>query len=140
MIRITEEIAIDERDLVETFIHAPGPGGQNVNKLTTAVQLRFDAANASLPETVRARLVRLAGRRLTQEGVLVITAHRHRSRERNREDALARLIELMRRAAVPARPRKPTRPTPASRRRRLEAKLRRSALKRGRTTFVTSED
>ena len=133
MIAITPAISIDESELSERFVRASGPGGQNVNKVASAVQLRFDAAHSpSLPEDVRQRLRRLAGRRLTQEGVLVITAQRHRTQEANRRDALERLIELIRRAAEPPVPRKPTKPTRASRRRRLEAKSRRSALKRSR--------
>ena len=123
MIRITAEIALEEREIEESFLRSPGPGGQNVNKLETAVQLRFDVRRSpSLPEPVRRRLERLAGRRLTGEGVLVLTAHRHRTRERNRADALERLIGLIRDAAVPPLPRRPTRPTRASKRRRLEAK------------------
>ena len=123
MIRINAEIAIEEREIEESFLRSPGPGGQNVNKLETAVQLRFDVRRSpSLPEPVRRRLERLAGRRLTGEGVLVLTAHRHRTRERNRADALERLIGLIRDAAVPPLPRRPTRPTRASKRRRLEAK------------------
>src|SRR5437660_7758402 len=106
MIRITENIAIDAREIEQSFIRASGPGGQNVNKLASAVQLRFDVRRSpSLPEPVRARLERLAGRRLTREGVLVITAQRHRTQERNRDDARARLVELIRRAAVAPRPR-----------------------------------
>jgi ribosome-associated protein len=131
MIRITDTIALDDRELEESFVRAAGPGGQNVNKLATAVQLRFDVRrSAALPPAVRARLERLAGRRLTTEGVLVITAQRHRTQERNREDARARLVELIRRAAVPPVLRRPTKPTAASRKRRLESKQRRAKLKR----------
>ena len=131
MIRITPGISIDEREIEESFIRASGPGGQNVNKLATAVQLRFDVRRSpSLSEDVRDRLARLAGRRLTNDGVLIITAQRHRIQERNRQDALDRLIDLIRRAATPPRPRRPTKPTAASRRRRLDAKTRRSATKR----------
>ena len=130
MIRINAEIAIEEREIEESFLRSPGPGGQNVNKLETAVQLRFDVRRSpSLPEPVRRRLERLAGRRLTGEGILVLTAHRHRTRERNRADALERLIELIRKATVPPVPRRPTRPTVASKRRRLEAKKRRGRNK-----------
>jgi len=131
MIQITTGIAIDETEIVESFIHASGAGGQNVNKVATAVQLRFDVRRSpSLPHAVRERLERLAGRRLTREGVLVITAQRHRTQGRNREDALARLVELIRRAAVPPVPRRPTRPSAAEKRRRLEGKLRRAVTKR----------
>jgi ribosome-associated protein len=130
MIRITDDIAIDEREIEESFIRASGPGGQNVNKLATAVQLRFDARRSpSLPNDVSTRLQRLAGSRLTKDGVLVITAQRHRTQERNRDDALARLVELIRQAAVPPKPRRPTRPTAASRARRLAGKKRRSTIK-----------
>jgi ribosome-associated protein len=135
MIRITEHIAIDESELSEAFVRASGPGGQNVNKLATAVQLRFDVRHSpSLPADVRARLAALAGRRLTQDGVLVIIAQRHRTQERNREDARARLIELIRQAAVVPKRRRPTRPTAASRERRIERKKRRSGVKRLRGT------
>jgi ribosome-associated protein len=130
MIRITDGIAIDEREIAESFIRASGPGGQNVNKLATAVQLRFDVRRSpTLPDDVRARLERLAGRRLTQDGVLLITAQRYRTQERNRQDALERLVELIRRAAVPPVPRRATKPTAGARRRRLEEKGRRSAVK-----------
>jgi len=130
VIRINAEIALEEREIEESFLRSPGPGGQNVNKLETAVQLRFDVRrSSSLPEPVRRRLERLAGRRLTGEGVLVLTARRHRTRERNRAEALERLIELIRKAAVPPVPRRPTRPTVASKRRRLEAKKRRGRNK-----------
>src|SRR6266849_4061079 len=130
MIRINERISIDESELEERFIRASGPGGQNVNKLASAVQLRFDVRGSpSLPYAVRLRLERLAGRRLTRQGVLVITAQRHRTQERNRQDALDRLIELIRRAAVPPVPRRATKPTRGSRERRLESKKRRGSIK-----------
>jgi ribosome-associated protein len=129
MLQVTDELSIDERAIDEVFVRASGPGGQNVNKVASAVQLRLDLARAGLPAGVRSRLERLAGRRLAQDGTLIITAQRHRTQERNREDALGRLIELVRRAAEPPKPRRPTRPTLASRRRRLEAKARRSRLK-----------
>jgi len=130
MIRITDSISIDEGELDESFIRASGPGGQNVNKLATAVQLRFDVRRSpSLPEDVRARLEGLAGSRLTRTGVLIITAQRHRTQERNRQDALDRLIELVRRAAIKPVPRRPTKPTKGSRERRLDSKRRRSTVK-----------
>jgi len=130
MIRVTPSISIAERELEEHFIRAPGPGGQNVNKLASAVELRFDVRRSqSLPEDVRARLERLAGSRLTRDGVLVIDAHRHRTQARNRQDARARLIELIRRAAVAPRPRRVTKATAGSRERRLESKKRRAAIK-----------
>ncbi len=131
MIRVTAHISIDEREIEESFVRASGPGGQNVNKLATAVQLRFDVRGSpSLPAEVRARLERLAGARLSREGVLVITAQRHRTQARNRQDALDRLVELIRRAAFAPRPRRPTMPSWASRERRVEAKKRRAGLKR----------
>ncbi len=130
MIPVTPTIRLDEREIAESFIRASGPGGQNVNKVATAVQLRFDARRSpSLPEAVRQRLQRLAGARLTQDGVIVITAQRFRTQEANRRDALDRLVALIARAAEPPVPRKPTKPTRASRRRRLEAKARRSGTK-----------
>jgi len=130
MIQITDTIAIDEREIEESFIRSSGPGGQNVNKLSTAVQLRFDARRSpSLPNDVSIRVQRLAGSRLTKDGVVVITAQRHRTQERNRDDALARLIALIREAAVPPKARRPTRPTAASRAKRLQGKKRRSTIK-----------
>ncbi len=131
MIRVTPQISLDEREIEESFVRASGPGGQNVNKLATAVQLRFDVrASPSLPGDVRARLERLAGSRLTRDGVLVITAQRHRTQARNRQDARERLLDLIRRAAVPPLKRRPTKPTRASRERRIEGKKRRAGIKR----------
>ncbi len=131
MIRVTAHIHLDEREIEESFVRASGPGGQNVNKLSTAVQLRFDVRGSpALPGDVRSRLERLAGSRLTRDGVLVITAQRHRTQARNRADALDRLIELIRRAAVPPIKRRPTKPTRASRERRIEGKKHRAGIKR----------
>ncbi|WP_243368324.1 alternative ribosome rescue aminoacyl-tRNA hydrolase ArfB [Microvirga solisilvae] len=134
MIKVTNSIFLDEDELQESFIRASGPGGQNVNKVESAVQLRFDVRNSpSLPEDVKERLERIAGKRLTNDGVLIITAQRFRMQERNREDAVARLVELIRQATERPKPRRPTRPTLASKKRRLEAKGRRSEIKKGRT-------
>src|ERR1700722_9340149 len=131
MIRVTDQINIDEREIEESFVRASGPGGQNVNKLATAVQLRFDVRGSpSLPAEVRARLEKLAGARMTREGVLVIAAQSHRTQARNRQDALEPLVDLVRRAAIEPRPRRPTRPTAAARERRIEVKKRRAGIKR----------
>ncbi len=131
MIRIDARISIDEREIEESFVRSSGPGGQNVNKLSTAVQLRFDVARSpNLPEDVRARLSKLAGRRLTNEGVLVIVAESHRSQLTNRQDALAKLVDLIRRATVVPKPRKATKPTLGSKLRRLDGKTRRSTVKK----------
>lgn len=140
-IQITPTLAIDESEIQYEFVRAAGPGGQNVNKVATAVQLRFDAAHSpSLPEEVRQRLFRLAGKRLTNDGVLVIEARRFRTQEQNRQDALGRLEVLLRRAAEPAKPRRPTRPTAASQERRMAGKRRRSELKRARRSTAVDED
>jgi ribosome-associated protein len=127
---ITGTLAIDPAEIHETFIRAAGPGGQHVNTTSSAVQLRFDVRHSpSLPADVRARLERLAGNRLTRDGVLVLQAQGERSQKRNRDDALARLVELVRAAARPPVKRKPTKPTKASKRRRVDDKKRRGALK-----------
>jgi ribosome-associated protein len=135
MIPVTAQISIDDREIAETFVRASGPGGQNVNKLATAVQLRFDARHSpSLRPDVRARLERLAGSRLTRDGVVVIIAQRHRTQARNRQDALDRLIDLIRQAAIAPIKRRPTKPTAGSRERRIEGKKRRAGIKRLRRT------
>jgi ribosome-associated protein len=134
MIRVNAQIELDEREIQEDFVRASGPGGQNVNKVSTAVQLRFDVARSpSLPDPVRARLIALAGRRVTQNGVLIIEAERYRSQRRNRDDALERLLELIREACEVDKPRRPTRPTLASKKRRLDSKQRRGETKKLRT-------
>ena len=140
MISITPTIAIDPCEIEEVFIRASGPGGQNVNKVSSAVQLRFDLRHTpALPDDVRHRAERLAGRRLSKDGVLVITARRHRTQERNRADALDRLVDLLRRAAMPPVPRKPTKPSKGAVERRLASKSRRGTLKKQRGA-VSGED
>lgn len=133
MIRITDSLSIDEDEIVWSFSRASGPGGQNVNKVSTAAELRFDVAKAFLPEDLKFRLKALAGRQLTQDGVLVITAQETRSQERNREIALAKLVDLLRKAAHRPKRRIATKPTRASKTRRLDSKSRHSQTKKLRT-------
>ena len=141
MIRITDDIALDEREISFAFIRSSGPGGQNVNKVSSAVQLRFDVAHsASLPERVRRRLRMLAKNRITREGVIVIEARRHRTQEKNRRDARLRLIRLIRQASVEPKKRKATAPSPKARAERLAAKRRRSLIKRRRGAVRSDED
>ena len=139
-IRVTGDISLDEREIEESFVRSSGPGGQNVNKLSTAVQLRFDVRRSpSLPNDVAIRLMRLAGKRLTKDGVLVIVAQNHRTQERNRAEALERLIALVQEAAIRPIPRRPTKPTKASREKRLEGKKLRSGLKGMRRAKISFE-
>jgi len=129
MITITPTLSLDEREIEERFVRASGPGGQNVNKVATAVELRFDVARSSLPDDIKARLATIAGRRITADGLLVIDSRVHRSQAQNREAARQRLIELLKRAAITPRKRTATRPSRVAREKRIEAKKSRSALK-----------
>jgi ribosome-associated protein len=132
MIEVTDGLAIDERDFEERFVRSSGPGGQNVNKVATAVQLRFDIAASSLPADVKARLRSLAGKRVTADSVLVIDSHQHRTQAQNRDAARERLVALLRRAATRPKSRRRTRPTAGARERRIESKKKRAEIKEGR--------
>jgi ribosome-associated protein len=141
MIEITPTLALDESEIDISFVQASGPGGQNVNKVATAAQLRFDVAGSpSLPEDIRQRLIRLSGKRMTSEGVLVIDARQFRTQERNRQDALERLVELIQKAAEQPQKRIKTKPSLAAKRRRLDQKRRRSQIKRLRGRISRPED
>ena len=140
MIQITDTIALDARDLDERFVRASGPGGQNVNKVATAVELRFDVRGSSLPPDVKARLMRLAGSRLTGDGVLLLDSREHRTQARNREAARARLVALIQQAAVRPRTRTPTKPGRGAEERRLEAKKLRADVKGGRGRTSPSDE